>query len=226
MTRSGVLGRAALVLSVVAGFSYVLSWGLPLAPGASTVWKGAGVALLAVYAGTRAHNLDGWLIAAVLAFGALGDVLLETSGLMIGAVAFLLGHVTAIGLYIRNRRPVLTRSQLLLALVLPPASVTIAVAALADKSQAPGVIVYVLGLSVMAACAWTSRFPRILTGLGAIMFVASDLLIFARMGPLAGAAWIGLAIWGLYYVGQVLICIGVVATLTDDHAQSAEVTTR
>ncbi len=42
-------------------------------------WKGAGVALLAVYAALKARNLDGWLICAVMAFGALGDVLLEAA---------------------------------------------------------------------------------------------------------------------------------------------------
>lgn len=31
----------------------------------------------------------------------------------------------------------------------------------------------------------------------------------ARAGPLAHAAWIGLAIWSLYFAGQVLICTGV-----------------
>ena len=46
-----------------------------------------------------------------------------------------------------------------------------------------------------------------------MMFVASDLLIFARMGPLAGSAVPGLLIWPLYYFGQFLICTGVIATL-------------
>ena len=68
----------------------------------------------------------------------------------------------------------------------------------------------------MAACALISRFPVALTGLGALMFVLSDLFIFARAGPLAQAAWIGLAIWTLYYVGQLMICLGVVRTLERD----------
>jgi len=42
-----------------------------------------------------------------------------------------------------------------------------------------------------------------------VMFVASDLLIFAEMGPLAGAAFIGVAIWALYFAGQFLITLGV-----------------
>jgi uncharacterized membrane protein YhhN len=39
--------------------------------------------------------------------------------------------------------------------------------------------------------------------------VVSDLLIFSRSGPLGDQAWLGLAIWGLYFGGQVLICLGV-----------------
>ena len=82
-----------------------------------------------------------------------------------------------------------------------------------DRAGAPGVALYALGLSLMAAFAWTSRFPRYRVGLGALMFLVSDLLIFARSGPLAHAAWIGFSIWGLYYAGQALICLGVTGTL-------------
>ena len=66
----------------------------------------------------------------------------------------------------------------------------------------------------MAAAAWTSRFPRYLVGTGAMMFLASDLIIFARMGPLAGAVGAGLAIWLLYYAGQVLVTLGVTRVLS------------
>ena len=45
--------------------------------------------------------------------------------------------------------------------------------------------------------------------LGAVLFVVSDLLIFARLGPLAGSAIPPLAIWPLYFAGQVLIATGV-----------------
>lgn len=208
-----IVERIVLAASILAGVSYVASWNLGLDPVASMAWKGAGVALLAVYAGLKARNLDGWLICAVMAFGALGDVLLEAAGLIAGAVAFLIGHLIAIGLYLRNRRIRLTTSQRLLAIVLVPATVAIAFLLPSDRAGAPGVAVYSLGLAVMAAMAWTSRFPRARTGIGAIMFVVSDLLIFARSGPLEGAAWIGLAIWGLYYFGQLLICLGVTSGL-------------
>jgi uncharacterized membrane protein YhhN len=65
----------------------------------------------------------------------------------------------------------------------------------------------------MAATAWLSRFPRFRTGIGAQLFLISDLLIFARMGPLHGQAWLGFGVWGLYYLGQLLIALGVTQTL-------------
>ena len=65
----------------------------------------------------------------------------------------------------------------------------------------------------MAASAWTSSFPRYRVGLGAVMFVASDLLIFAHMGTLASSPLPGLLIWPLYYFGQFLICVGVIGEL-------------
>lgn len=213
MGKNAALARLVLAASVVAGVSYVWSWSLPLSEGASLAWKGAGVGLLAVYAALKARDLDGWLICAVMAFGALGDVLLGAAGLVVGAVAFLIGHLIAIGLYWRNRRAATTASQRLLAIVLVPATVIVAYMLPADRAGAAGVAVYALGLALMAAFAWTSRFPRYRVGAGALMFVASDLLIFAREGALAGAAWIGLAIWGLYYFGQMLICTGVTTVL-------------
>ena len=144
-----------------------------------------------------------------MAFGALGDVLLETHGLTVGAVAFLIGHLIAIGLYLRHRRRSLSLTDKLLMLVVVLGTTIAAYLLPTDRSLGGAAALYSLGLAIMAACAWASRFPRALTGLGALMFVVSDILIFGRAGPLEGAAWVGLAIWGLYYFGQLLICLGV-----------------
>ena len=168
--------------------------------------------LLAIHAALRARGLDGWLLTAVMTFGVLGDVLLGVN-FIVGAVAFLMGHAVAIVLYLRNRRRVIPRSQLALAVLLVPATVFIAFLLPADRADAPGVTFYSLGLSLMAATAWTSRFPRFKVGIGAVMFLVSDLLIFARMGPLPDNLPVGLAVWGLYYVGQLLICVGVAGAL-------------
>ena len=212
--RSDRLETFVLWAAILAGVSYVASWSLPLPQAASLAWKGAGVGLLTVYAGLKARDLDGRLLCAVMGLGALGDVLLGAAGLVVGAVAFLAGHAVAIVLYWRNRRPTLSPSQRLLALTLAPATVIIAFSLPADRAGAPGIAVYAPGLSLMAAAAWTSRFQRMRVGAGALMFLVSDLLIFAREGQLAHAAWVGLAIWGLYFAGQTLLCLGVTEALS------------
>lgn len=204
MQGMSAVARWTLIASVIAGVSYVASWALDLPEAVETAWKGAGVTLLAVHAALRARSLDGWLLVAVMALGTGGDVLLETHGLTVGAVSFLLGHVVATGLYLRHRGTS-TRWQLLLIPVVAIAAYLLPT----DRTAAPGMALYSLFLAVMAATALMSRFARGMVGLGALMFVVSDLLIFARLGSLPDTFATGLAVWGLYYFGQLLICLGV-----------------
>ncbi|MEY4721262.1 MAG: hypothetical protein RIQ46_987 [Pseudomonadota bacterium] len=170
--------------------------------------KGAGVGLLAIWAVLRHAGADSRMLAAVMALGALGDMAIER-WLEAGAAFFLAGHLVAIALYLRHRRERLSPSQKLAALTLLVMTPLISFLLTAS----PLVAVYALGLGAMAATAWSSGFNRYRVGLGAVLFVASDLLIFARMGPLAASPLPGLLIWPLYYCGQLLICTGVIATL-------------
>lgn len=201
--------RAIWWAALIAGVSYFIADRIGLDGPAMVAWKGAGVGLLTIWAATKASNLDGWTIALVLALCALGDVLLEAVGLTIGAIAFLAGHIVAIALYLGNRRRRPTVSQTLLGAALLIGTPLIAWLIARDL----GVAFYALGVGAMAGAAWTSRFPRYRTGLGAVAFVASDLLIFAQMGPMAGSAFPSLLIWPLYFGGQALIAHGVVETL-------------
>ena len=188
-------GKAIFWGALVAGASY---WGaerVTLDPTVLAMWKGAGVSLLALWATSRRC----WLLAAVMTFGALGDVLLETVSLEIGAIAFLLGHVVAIRLYWRDRRNDARRA----AFLLVPVIVAFAALLPADRSAIPGIVAYSTGLATMAVSASLSRYR--IAALGAWLFVASDLLIFARLGPLAGSALADALIWPLYFVGQSLI---------------------
>jgi uncharacterized membrane protein YhhN len=205
--------KAVFVAACVVGISYLLvvrqDGGM-----AYTLWKGAGVVLLALWCALQARNTSGWLITAVIGFGALGDILLETHGLTVGAVSFALGHLIAANLYWRNRLlpvPLMQKAVALALLVLAP----LVSWWLTERAD---VTFYAVLLGTMAATAWLSRFPRFSTGIGAVMFVVSDWLIFARLGPLEGAAWVSYAIWLLYFFGQVLIARGVVTTLASDRA--------
>ena len=204
--------RPWLLASLVAGISFYFVRSSHL-PGLYQMgWKGAGVALLAVYALVRHKGADSRQIAAVMAFGALGDVLIELQ-LEWGAIAFLVGHLIAIHLYWRHRRLATTPSQKAAGLAMLVLIPLIAWSLPADRAAAPGILLYSTGLAAMTAMAWTSSFPRYQVGIGAVMFAVSDLLIFARLGPLAHSILPDLLIWPLYYFGQFLICTGVIGEL-------------
>ncbi|MEN2792397.1 lysoplasmalogenase [Sphingomonas oligophenolica] len=194
-----------VALIVGAGFWPASHAALPAA--LMLVWKGAGVALLAIWAGLAARERNGWLLAGVLAFGAAGDVLIDAVGLVAGAAAFLVGHVLAIFLYLSNRRG----KSGVIAIGLAIAVLIAAEAFVITRD--PAVLPYAIGLGGMAGTAWASRFPRGTVALGALMFVASDLLIFAHLKPAGGSIIPALLIWPLYFAGQALIAYGVVRTL-------------
>lgn len=217
--RALVEKRPFLLASLAAGISYYFIRGGQVPGLYEIAWKGAGVALLAAYALARHKGADSRWIALVMAFGALGDVLIELK-LEAGAVAFLIGHLIAIAFYLRHRRPVLSASQKLTGLALLVVTPLISYLLPDDRSAALPVALYALGLGAMAASAWTSSFPRYRVGIGAVLFVVSDLLIFSRLGPLAHSALPDLLIWPLYYFGQFLICTGVIGELRGRVVQS------
>ncbi|WP_374138769.1 lysoplasmalogenase family protein, partial [Sphingomonas sp.] len=141
------------------------------------------------------------------------DVLLEVAGLTTGAIAFLAGHLVAIALYARNLRPLRWQADAPIAvgrlLIIP----LLAFVFHADRAAAPGIALYATGLGAMAAMAWLSSFPRNWVSFGALLFAVSDLLIFARLGPLAGSIIPDLLVWPLYFGGQAMIAWGVAAAL-------------
>jgi uncharacterized membrane protein YhhN len=197
--------RPWLLASLVFGISYWFA-GPNTVPGIYLIgWKGAGVGLLAAYGWAHHSSRGAHVIALVLALGALGDMVLEINFIG-GALAFLAGHLVAIGFYTGHRR---IDSRLAV-----PFGLLVAIPAAAYLlTGAATVALYALGLGGMTAAAWRSDFPRSRVALGAIMFAASDLLIFARMGPLEDSLLPGLLVWPLYYFGQLLICVGVIRTL-------------
>lgn len=201
--------RVAVALSLVAGLSYPLASELALPFAAQVAWKGLGVGMLALAALLGPPDRTTRTLAAILSFGALGDVLLDIR-FEAGMVGFAIGHLVAITLYRRERRAHPSGADRAVAgTLLVIGAITPAVLLPDGDARLIPFIVYSLLLCGMAATAWLSRFPRHLTGLGALMFVASDTLIAVRIGnPAAGPA-LGLAVWFLYYLGQLLIYTGV-----------------
>lgn len=181
--------------ALVAGASYCipawLQWG-----DWTIAWKGLGVALLAVWVLRRTGRRD---MTAVLGFGALGDVLLAIA-LTFGAGAFLIGHLIASWIYTRHRGGPLS--------IAPLCAAAIAVCGYL-LSHSPIVALYAATLGLMAGSAIASSLPRQIA-IGAILFVLSDLLIFARLGPLVHSFVPTLLVWPLYFAGQALIARGAV----------------
>lgn len=214
MTQDLAHKRPWLLASLVAGISFPATWLLlPLEGGLiALVWKMAAVGLLVPFALHRHHVGEFVPLAIILAFYALGDGLIEFS-MVAGALAFAAGHLVAIWLYFRHRRVAPTFSQKLLAIALFLLTPVIAYGLPPTTDEAVQVAAYSVILAAMAAMAWSSNFPRYRVGFGAVLFVISDLLIFAELGPLANSKVSGIAIWYLYYFGVLMIAVGVAQTL-------------
>ena len=204
--------RPWLLASLAASISYFFFRDNPIPGLYLTIWKGAGVGLLAVYAARRASGVDGRLLATILALAAAGDIALEFS-LEAGGIVFALAHMVAIVLYLRNPPTRRNGSQIAARLALIIGPPLLAALLVVPDPRWPLAAAYAGLAGIMAAAAWLSRFPRYRVGIGAVLFVVSDMVIFAREGariPEAMSWWL---VWPLYYSGQFLIATGVVRAL-------------
>ncbi|MEM1052280.1 MAG: lysoplasmalogenase family protein [Pseudomonadota bacterium] len=206
--RALVEHRPWLLAGLIAATAYYVLQGNILVEPIEIVLKGAGVGFLAIYAWRRAPGVDGAIIALALALSSLADMALVLS-LEVGGGLFALSHLAAITLYFRNRREVTSISQRLLAIALLIAAPAFSYILTSDVVIAA----YGVTLGAMAAAAWMSRFPRYRVGIGAVLFVVSDWLIFSQMGPYDLGSLPEWLIWPLYFAGQLMIATGVVQTL-------------
>jgi hypothetical protein len=205
--------RPWLLASITAAVAYYFLRDNPVGEGTwGLLAKGASVGLLVVYVLLRVpqgkHRADGFLLAGALAIAAAGDVGIELD-LAVGAALFAAAHVVAVVLYLRNRhqRPSPTQKLSGAALLIGTPLVSFLL-----SGQAL-VAVYAAFLGTMASAAWMSHYPRYRVGTGAVLFVVSDWLIFAQMGPHDFAPLPDLFIWPLYYAGQLMIATGIVQCL-------------
>ncbi|MEO1045066.1 MAG: lysoplasmalogenase family protein [Pseudomonadota bacterium] len=211
MKQALVEDRPFLILSLIFAIGFPLLRDGVIGEGLLMLWKAGAVTMLALYAARRLKSADGWLLCTALALSALGDALIIIE-LTWGALAFLASHGVAIILYARNRRQQVAASQRLFAITL---CITVPLLShlVSFGGGGWGLILYSLGLALMAGMAWTSRFPRYQVGTGAVLFVISDLCIFALMGISKDAWLVNQAVWPLYYAGQLMIATGVVRFL-------------
>lgn len=211
--RALIEHRPWLLASIIAAVAFYFLRDNPLGEVWLIMIKGLAVGCLAFYAIRRATGPDAAIIAAVMMFGALGDMGIEFD-FGLGGGLFFIGHVLAIWLYLRNPREHRSPSQKALAVVLLLG--TPAISWLLSHDWA--VTLYGLALGGMASTAWMSHFPRYRVGIGAVLFVVSDWLIFSRMGPFDLGVLPHYLIWPLYFAGQFMIATGVVQTLRHELA--------
>ena len=205
--------RPWLLASIVAATAYFFLKDNPIGEGTwGILLKGAGVALLALYALLRVphdrRGIDGALLVLALALAALGDMTIELY-FTAGGALFAAAHCVAVALYLRNRHPRPSPVQKLTGVGLLIGTPLVSFL-LSGQAQ---IALYAGFLGAMAAVAWMSHYPRYRVGTGAVLFVVSDWLIFSRMGAYDLAPLPDLLIWPLYYAGQVMIATGIVQCL-------------
>jgi uncharacterized membrane protein YhhN len=196
--------RVLLLVSIACGMAYAIFPGNP-------VLKGGPVGALALLALVEREKPDAAVLALALAFGAAGDVLLDLDPgfFVFGLVAFLLGHLTYITLFLRNRVPG-PPGRLRIAAV---AAVVVYSAALSTwivpsvGSLAVPVVFYICAITTMVSTAILARFEKAWVGWGAVLFLLSDSIIAVNKfkTPVPGHDYL---IWSTYYAGQCGIALG------------------
>ena len=212
MTGAEAALAGAIVLGVLfwAGFCWRAGGGW-----IRVLVKTASTALLAVFAWMAGGP---WLVVAGLAFSAVGDAFLALDGekwLKPGMAAFFLAHVAYVVLF--WAMPQADRTLLNLgaqiALVFGGVVFVRWLAPWLGAMRYP-VFAYTAIILVMGAAALRLQPEYVLVTLGAVMFVASDMILslqlFTRPAGETPKAVPALAVWGLYFFGQALIAWGVV----------------
>ncbi|MEO0871921.1 MAG: lysoplasmalogenase family protein, partial [Pseudomonadota bacterium] len=193
-SRALIEHRPWLVASLIAGIAYYFVWNNAIGGLWLIALKGAGVGFLAVYVFRRTQGAEGAILTLVLTLSAAADMVLVIN-FMGGGVLFALSHMLAVYFYTRHRaRPVVpwrVGTGFLLMLLTPLVTWFLTLDWL--------IVVYSAFLGLMAAVAFMSRFPASRVGLGAVLFIISDWLIFSRMGPYDLAPLPDILVWPTYY---------------------------
>ncbi|KAK4173380.1 YhhN-like protein-domain-containing protein [Triangularia setosa] len=193
------------------------------------VIKTASTALLSAFSHLRGG--PNFLVGA-LALGSTGDAFLawnDETSFLFGLASFLLAHILYIILFFNagpGARAIGAKLQVLqngdswrlgtagALAVLVPAMILQLMPKVGKDLRAP-VAVYSLTIFVMALMALTLESSKIMVG--AVMFASSDSILAAGrfLVPTTSAyqPWMHHAVWALYYSGQLLITLGVIATV-------------
>lgn len=171
-------------------------------------WKGActlGLAL-SLAAASKARPIR--LLAFALLISAVADMVLATKAMVAAGLLFSVSHLIAIRVFWRNRADPITPQWRAVAVAVPMASFGLSLAAIHGTNVPLYFALYPLLSGIMAATALLSRFPRWLCGLGATIFICSDVLVLAWLGVLARDPGFGFLTWLSYFTGYALLARG------------------
>lgn len=170
--------------------------------------KGLFSALLAMSVFAARKGSASNMVGAALVISAIGDMLLVTAGSAAGGLAFAFAHLLAGYAYAKNRRDHNSAIVWMFAAAVPVIAVVSSYLALRGSDQTMLMSLFPLISASMAAFAILSRFPLWLSGLGAAIFVASDVLFLADLGVLRHSGAWGYLTWASYAVGYAMVARG------------------
>ena len=220
MPRRALIERRPWMLASMAA-AVALAWamlGQP-APGIqSMVLAFAALGLLAVYALLRHRGSDTRLLGLMLGLEGIGMALGEVYP---GAarLVLMLGWLAGLSLFLSHRVPTPDMGRRIGAgalLILTPLLCWFA----GDRAGESVPLFYGLALGALAGAAWMSSFPQARVGIGGVMLVFSSVIGIAR-GPVVGPdPASALAVWVLFYLGNLVLATGVTGELRRrvDHA--------
>lgn len=214
LVQAALVTLSALLATAYGAFGSSLYDGAPpFAVG--TAFKASGIVALGVIALLARSRL----LAAGLFFGALGDALLAWSSetFLYGALAFLVGHVFYIALFLRagvGARASLRDPLRIVAMLAIFGAAVLMTSLLVPRDNplfAP-LALYTGVLTLMTMTSFTLPAARWLATAGAVLFFVSDGFVAANMfHPVNDpdiSFWRSFAGWMIYWGGQAAICIG------------------
>lgn len=209
-----VIGAASLALALI---WWVRGQGEGQKPWALGLAKAGSTALLALIA--LLAGVNPWLTLG-LVLGALGDFALTRGGqraFLAGLVAFALGHLAYIPAFLYGFWPALSPGVTGVLVLALPLSTSFWLLPWTGAMRRP-VQVYcgVIGGMALSAFCVPHGPAQLWLQTGAVLFVASDLLLALRLFRLENPQHKRLAaliLWPLYYGAQVLILLGGLAAL-------------